>query len=226
MSATIAPVQQTYPAPNRNQFVAEGSYLLATNPTVSTGLTWVAAQTAFSDTAPNFWIHNNEPASGRTLYLDYLKMVSTAVGTAAVSWQYAVIVDPVPRTITTNHVLAVVPVCPASGYSDIAVPTINVQNSATATALSASSASSKLVARGCIGGINIAGHVYGILFGDLSAGVTAVGSTDTAAAPGRSFDCSGPVAINPGHDCTIYIWGPSSSASINPEFELGMVARP
>ena len=226
MSTPIAAVQQTYPAPNRNQFAAEGSYILATNPTVGTGQTWVAAQTAFSDTAPNFWIHNNEPANGRTLYLDYLKLISTAVGTAAVSWQYAVIVDPVPRTVTTNHLLAITPVCTASSYSLVAVPTINVQSSATATALSASSASSKLVGRGCLGGVNIAGHVYGILFGDCSAGVTAVGSTDTAAAPGRSFDFSGPVGINPGQDCTIYIWGPSSSASLAPEFELGMVARP
>jgi hypothetical protein len=226
MSTPIAPVQQTYPAPNRNQFVAEGTYILATNPTVSTGLTWVAAQTSFSDTAPNFFIHNSEPAGGRTLYLDYLKMVSTAVGTGAVSWQYAVILDPIPRTFATDNTLLIVPQCPASSYSIIASPTIKAQNSATTSALSASSTSKKLVARGCLGGVNIAGHVYGIVFGDCSAGVTAVGSTDTAAAPGRSFDFSGPVAINPGQDCTIYIWGPSSSAAFNPEFELGMVARP
>jgi hypothetical protein len=117
-------------------------------------------------------------------------------------------------------------VCPASGYSAIALPTISVQTSATASVWVASSVNSKIAARGCVGGINIAGHVYGVSFGDLSAGVTAVGSTDTAAAPGRSWDCSGPVAINPGNDASIYFWGPSSSASITPEFELGMVARP
>lgn len=222
----VNPVQQFYPAPNRNQFASENSYIVATNPTEGTGLTWVAAQTAFTDTGPNFWIHNNENVStGRTLFLDYVKLISTAVGTAAVSWQYAVILDPIPRTITTNHILAIVPKSENSGASPVAVPTINVQNSATASVLSASSASSWIAARGMMGGLNIAGHVYSVAFGDFSLGGGTPGATDTAGAPGRSSDLSPPVAIAPGHDCSIYFWAPSSSASINPEFELGLVAR-
>jgi len=222
----VNPVQQFYPAPNRNQFASEGSYIIATNPTVGTGLTWVAAQTSFVDTGPNFWIHNNENTStGRTLFLDYIKLVSTAVGTAAVSWQYAVILDPIPRTITTNNFLAITPKSENSGTSAIATPTINVQNSATASVLSASSGSKVIAARGMVGGVNIAGHVYTVAFGDLSLGGGTPGATDTAAAPGRSADLSPPIAIAPGHDCSIYFWAPSSSASINPEFELGLVAR-
>lgn len=222
----VNPVQQFYPAPNRNQFAAENSYLITTNPTISTGLTWVAAQTSFVDTGPNFWIHNNENSStGRTLYLDYIKLTSTTVATTATSVQYAVIVDPVPRTITTNNFLAVVAKSPNSQASAVSTPTINVQNSATASVLSASSASKAIVARGTVGGINIAGHVYTVLFGDFNSAAGYVGSTDTAAAPGHSSDNSGPVAIGPGQDCSIYFWAPGSAASINPEFELGMVAR-
>jgi hypothetical protein len=222
----INPVQQFYPAPNRNQFASENSYLTITNPTIGTGETWVAAQTAFVDTGPNFWIHNNENTStGRTLFLDYLKMISTAVGTAAVSWQYAVILDPIPRTITTNHFETEVIRNANSGAGPVSLPTIRVQTSATASVLSASSASSWTAARGMIGGLNIAGHEYAIVFGDYSGMSPFVGSTDTAGAPGRSVSSSPPVAIAPGHDCSIYIWGPSSSASLAPEFELGMVAR-
>lgn len=222
----VNPVQQFYPAPNRNQFASENSYLITINPTVGTGEAWVAAQTSFVDTGPNFWIHNNEPASGgRTLFLDYIKLISTAVGTGAVSWQYAVILDPIPRTITTNHFETEVIRASNSQASPVATPTIRVQTSATASVLSASSASSWTAARGMIGGINIAGHIYSVFFGDFSACAMAVGSTDTAAAPGRGADCSPPVAIGPGHDCSIYFWAPSSSATITPEFELGMVAR-
>jgi hypothetical protein len=222
--------QQTYPAPNRNEFVAENAYLIATANggavAVGTGLTWVAAQTSFVDTGPNFWIHNNEPVnSGRTIYLDYLKLISTAVGTAAVSWQYAVILDPVPRTITTNHLLAITPYPMTSQGVKISSPTINVQNSATASVFSASSASSWLAARGVIGGLNIAGHVYTICFGDTNSASGFVGSTDTAGTPGHTADVSGPIGVAPGQDVSIYIWGPSSSASLAPEFELGMVAR-
>ena len=226
MSTPIAQVQQTYPAPNRNQLAAEGSYLIAVNPTVSTGLTWVAAQTTFVDTGPNFWIHNNEPSGGRTLYLDFIKLISTAVGTAAVSWQYAVIVDSIARTITTDHTLAVAAVCPASGYSPIAAPTIQAQNSATASVFTASSASAKKVARGALGGLNIAGRVLGVSFGDLASASSFSGTNDTAGNPGAVWSSSGPVAVNPGQDCSIYFWAPSSSASINPEFEIGMIARP
>lgn len=226
MATPVASVQQTYPAPNRNQFAAEGSYLICTNPTIGTGLTWVAAQTAFSDTAPNFYIHNNEPAGGRTLYLDFLKLISTAVGTAAVSWQYAVILDPVARAFTTNNTLAITPQCPASAYPTIAVPTVAAQNSATASVLTASSASKKIVARGALGGLNIAGRVFGITFGDMASASSFSGTNDTAGNPGAIWTSSGPVGINPGQDCTIYIWGPSSSAALAPEFELGMVARP
>jgi hypothetical protein len=51
--------------PTTHGLVEEGSYLLATNPTVGTGFTQVAAQTAFSDTAPNLYIVNNESQVNR-----------------------------------------------------------------------------------------------------------------------------------------------------------------
>jgi hypothetical protein len=225
-----APVQQVYPAPNRNQFAAEGSYLVACNPTIGTGFTWVdsgaAAMQSFTDTAPNFWIHNNEPYGGRTIYLDYLKLVSTKVGASGVSVQYAVLLDSIPRTITTNNMTAVVPSVPSSGLSPLAIPSILVQNSATASAFSASSAAKKIAARGCVGGINIVAHTYGLTFGSLHAGSTAVGAADGTGAPGQCWDSAAAVGINPGQDCSIYFWCPTAADNLDPEFMIGMVARP
>ena len=229
----VAPVQQVYPAPNRAQFAAEGSYLVVTNPTVGTVVTWVdsgpAGQQAFVDTGPNFWIHNNEPAGGRTIYLDYVKLIASKVMTSGVSMQFAVLLDPVPRTISTNNMLNVVPVTTASAYPNLATPTILVQNSATASVFSASSAMHKNVARDCIGGINIAAHVYGITFGDYTASTTSSGNLSdsiSAAAPGRCWAQATAIGINPGTDCSIYFWSPSSVDNIDPEFEIGMIARP
>lgn len=230
---SLAAVIQTYPVPNRGQLVGEGSYLVANgvgiaSGAVGTGQTLVAAQTAFSDTgSPIFYIQNTEPSQGgRTLYLDYIKLISTAVGTAAVSWQYAVVVDVTPKTASTNHVSACVPFNPNSQAANISSPTILVQSSATASVWTASTSSSRTVARGAVGGVNIAGHEYFVLFGDMSAAGPYVGSTDTAAAPGRSGSCSGPVAVGPGgHNAHFHFWGPSSSASIAPEFEIGMYYR-
>lgn len=227
----VAPVQQFYPAPNRMQFAAEGSYLVATNPTVGTGMTWVdsgaAAQQAFVDTGPNFWIHNNEPSGGRTIYLDYLKLISTTVGTSGVSIQYAIILDPAIRTIATNNMLSVIPVTTASAYTNLATPTILVQNSATASVFSASSTLHKNVARGALGGINIAAHVYGLTFGDMKSAKTSSGNlSDSTGAPGRCFDNLPAIGVSPGQDCSIYFWAPTAADNINPEFEIGMIARP
>lgn len=212
--------------PTRHMLADEGSYVLATNPTISTGLTWVAAQTAFSDTTPNFYLYNNEAVGGKTLYLDYLKMIATAAGTAATAWHYAIIVDQVARAITTNHVLAITPTTPVSAVSLVGTaPTINAQNSATASVIAASSSASRIAARGVLGGLNVAGDEFVIVFGSTDVGAHPGLTAAQAAALSRRVDHSAAVGIGPGHSAVIHIWAPSSSASINPEFELGMFLR-
>lgn len=200
----------------------DGSYILATNPTIGTGLTWVAAQTAFSDTAPNFYIFN--PDTTKSLWLRRLKLQCGAVGTAAVSWRYAVILDTVARAPTTDHTLAIVPVTPNSSQALAVTPTILAQNSATVSVVPASSAAKRLVALGTLGGLNIAGSEFEVCFGSTDSGAFQ-GVADAAGEPSRKITNSSPVVIGPGHSCMIHIWGPSSSASINPEFELAMIAR-
>lgn len=209
-------------APTRHQFSEEGSYLVATNPTVSTGLTWVAAQTAFSNTAPNFYISN--PDSARSIYLDYLKLIATAVGTATASIQYAVHVDVVGRTFTTDNMLVIVPVNPNGNASNLLTPIIKAQNSASVSAMAVPSSTNRLVGRGQLGGLCLAGTEMLLTFGSTDAGCY-VGAADAAGQPGRRGASSGPVIIPPGGSCTIYIWAPSSSGSIAPEFEMGMWCR-
>lgn len=200
----------------------EGSYILATNPAIGTGQTWVAAQTAFSDTAPNWYIFNND--NTRSLWLRRLKLQCSAVGTAAVSWRYAVILDPVARALTTDNTLAITPTCPNSGTSPITTPTIKVQNSATVSVIAASSASKRIAAIGTLGGLNIAGSEFEVIFGGVEAAGYS-GVADAAGQPSRKVTQSGPVVIGPGHSATIHVWGPTSSASINPEWEMGLIAR-
>lgn len=201
---------------------AEGAYILATNPTIGTGLTWVAAQTAFSDTAPNFYIFNTD--STRSLWLRRLKLQTSAVGTGAVSWRYAVIVDTVARAIGTDNTLAITPVCPNSGSSIVTTPVVKAQNSTSVSVITARSAAARVAAIGTLGGLNIAGSEFEVAFGCTDAGGFS-GVADAAGQPSRKVTQSPPVVIGPGHSCVIHIWGPSSSASINPEFELCMIAR-
>lgn len=209
-------------APTRHQFAEEGSYILFTNPTISTGLTWVAAQTAFSSTAPNFYLSNPDPKL--SLYLDYLKLIATAAATTAASIQYAIHVDVVARTFTTDNTLVVVPVNPNGGSALLTTPILKAQNSATVSAMAVPSATNRLVGRGNLGGLNIAGTEMLLTFGSTDAGCYP-GSADAANQPGRRGASCPPIIVPPGGSCTMYFWMPSSAASFNPEFEFGMWAR-
>lgn len=219
---------QTIHGPTRYSLVEEGSYLLFTNPTISTGMAWVAAQTAFSDTAPNFYIYNNENAANpnaKYLYLDYLKLIATAAGTSATSWHYAWILDAVSRAFGTDNTLAITPVNPNGGAGNVMTPVVKVQNSATVSALAASSTAKRLVGRGTLGGLNVAGDEFRIVFGSTDVGANPGLTAAQAAAVGSRVTHSPGIIVPPGWSLTGHIWAPASAATITPEFELGMFAR-
>jgi hypothetical protein len=212
-------------APTRHQFADEGSYLLATNATIGTGFTGVTALTAFTDNSPWAVLFNNEQPGGKSIWLDFLKLIATAVGTSATAWHYAIILDQgLPTATTLTNATQVTPICPSSGKSPILVPTLYVQNNASTPTWSVSSAAKKTAARGVLGGLNIAGDEMLVTFGTTDVGAYP-GTADAAGQPGRRVDCSPPVVIDPQTCARIYIWGVASAASISPEFELGMIAR-
>lgn len=198
----------------------EGALFVATNPTISTGMTWVAAQTAFSDTAPNFHIRNAATAGGKSVRLHSLKMIATAAATSATAIHYAVIMDVVLRAIGTNNTAAIVPVNVNGNVGNSLDVLVNVQNSATVSAITASSASKRIVARGCLGGLNIAGEEMQICFGDPIGGSSVFTAVSAAGQPGRRSTAAPAVVIPPQGTATIHIWMPASSASFDPEFEL------
>lgn len=200
----------------------EGSLIVATNPTVSTGMTFVTAQTAFSDTAPNFYIYNTEPAGGKSLRLHYLKMITTAAGTSATAWHYAVVLDASARAFSTDNTATITPVNPNGGATLSSIPQIKVQNNASTSVIGASSASKRLVARGTLGGLNIVGDVMQIYFGEMTPSAMAATAVTQAGQPGRRVDNSPPIIIPPGASAVIHIWGVASAAAFSPEFEMLM----
>lgn len=205
----------------------EGSYMIATNTTVGTGQTWVAAQTAFADTTPNWYIQNNEnPANGsaKSLHFRFLKMISTAVATSTSLIRYAAILDPVARTLSTDNTATITPTCFSGNVSPTSLPLIKVQNSATASVITASSAAKRLLANGTLGGLNVVGTEFQINFGSTDAG----GGQNGVAAetiPNRRVNNEGPIIVGPGQNVTIHVWLVGSSASPAPEWTLGFVMR-
>lgn len=206
-----------------HELADEGAYFVATNTAVGTGQTWVAAQTAFSDTAPNFYIFNPEaPANplAKSIYLRFLKLISTAVATSTTLIRYSAILDNIPRAPTTDNMLAITPVCPNGAISTLPMtPTIKVQNSATASVVPASSASKRIVANGTWGGLNVVGTELQVNFGSTDAG----GGQNGVAAetiPNRRVNNDPPIIIPPGYSCIINVWLVGSSASPAPEWTL------
>jgi hypothetical protein len=209
-----------------NGLAEEGSVVMATNPTPGTGVTWIAAQTTYTNTGPNFVVFNNEPAGGKNVQLRCLKMVTTAAGTAAVCWQHLGLLD-VQQLPTTNHMSYAMLVNPNFGVPVLANNLqVLYQSSATASVFPAPTNAARMVARGSLGGLNVAGDVMRVNFGSFDAGVTpAITAAESATQTGGRADCEGPVIIPPGAAYYHYIWAASSSAAFAPEFIFTMVAR-
>jgi len=223
-----------FAAPTRHQMSEEGTYVVVTNPTIGTGMLWVAAQTAFSDTAPNFIIQNLENAanpSAKLLYLDYLKLITTAAATTATAFHYAVKIDNALRTPTTDHTTnntgALIPVNANMNVSGLPGNlAVMAQNSATVSVIPAASSAARIVGRGCVGGLNVVGDEVLIVFGATDAGAqSATTAAEGTGQPGRRVSSSPPVIIGPQQSAVIYCWLPGSAASPAPEFELGLWMR-
>jgi len=212
----------------KHPLVEEGSYLVAINPTISTGMTQVAAQTAFSDTAPNLYIFNAENPgnpNAKSIYMDYVKMIATAAATAATSIQYAFVLDSAQRAPTTDNTQALTIVNPNGNAPNLISPVVRWQNSATASVIPASSAAKRVVGRGCLGGLNVAGDVMRIVFGSTDVGSHAGLTAVQAAALRNCADHSPAIIVPPGWSLVGHLWAPASTASWNPEVEVAFWAR-
>ncbi len=220
--------------PSEHNYVEEGSYLVSTGVggglAVGTGLTWPYNNSAFADINPNFLIQNTDQT--KWLFLHYLKMTATAVsgsaGNFATSIQYAVEIDSVLRTPTTDNTLLCTPVIPNMVVgSSTTVPTmvVKAQNATADSVIPALSARGRVVARGALGGLNVIGDELLLKFGSTKGGAyAATTTTENAGQPGRRVSSAPAVVLGPGHSAAIYIWSPGTAAAvsggINPEFEL------
>ena len=220
----------SYAAASLNGIAASGQVFVASNiaigtPTAGTGVTWVAAQTTFADTQPNFIIQNSDTA--KSIHLLAIKMTASAIGTSATSWHYAGVLDTAARAITTSHYASAAVYGANSGAltpQGFALPSVLYQTGTTAGVIAASSANSRLISRGSLGGLNIVGDEFLVKFGSFEgSGTTALTAAEVAGV-GTRKSSDGPVVIAPGSSYTFTLWGIASAAAINPDFQIWMAA--
>ncbi len=205
-------------------YADEGSLMVFTNAVISTGLTGVTAQIVFNDTGPALYVYNNDPV--KSLYLGYIKMIATAAATSTTSQHFAAVLDPARGTlITTDNFANLTGVNPNGALPLACAPVVKFQNNATVSAIAASSASKRIVARGMLGGLNFVGDEFIVNFGrgdhTTHAGLTAA----QAAAPSKRVANAPPVIVAPGATFTLHTWGLAQAAAWSPEVELVMWAR-
>lgn len=206
-------------SPKPHGLADEGSYFVATNPTPGTGLATIAAQASLADTAPFILLTNTNPVNGKRIYLDYLRFIATAAGTAGTQLRWAVKTD----TSLTRY---------TSGGSVITPNNVNQDDSTSSKAViqagalvaTAASAAVRLLGNGMFRPvIPVVADVYQLSFGGIDNPLPSVVTTGTAQA--SVCQNTHPVIVGPGQCAAIHIWLPSQSAASSYEFELGYWER-
>ena len=214
--------------PTKHLLADEGSYFIATNPTPGTALAY-NIQAAFSDTVPLFYVQNNDSKAnpfGKRLYLDYIKLICTTAPASGTGARFAIKTDPAIRTISTNNTTAITPTSPNSDVATQSVCSLNVQSNATASALSASSTSARLVANASVGGIPVVGDELVLVCGPVDPGAYAGLTAAQAVCAGRKVSCLPPIILGPNSALTLYAWFPGNAATgLSYEFDVGWWER-
>lgn len=199
----------------------EGSFFTAVQaPTAGTA---VATTTAVLGQAnPIFAINNQWPigTNGQNLYLRYIKLVLTAVGSGNSSLNYVATTDTLQSKLTTATTpLTINNTNSASGQVSRAVAYGGVLVAA------ASSAGARTVAQGqVVGSLQVAFDEYIFLFGQPSYNVSMIGTQTLVK---RIAIPMPPVILGPQTWFTLGLWAASTAAAANTiGIEAGWIERP
>jgi len=198
-----------------------GQSFVATNATPGTALAY-NVQASYSATVPFLYLFNTQATGGKSVWLDYIKIICTTAPASAVNAFYAIILDTAARALSPDNTVAITPVNTNFALAS-ANPTslqIKAQNNATASAVAAAAAP-RLLARGVLGGLPVVGDELIIDFGsdDIAphAGLTAA----QASAPARKVSSSPAFCLCPGTSAIVHLWFPSN-ATTGLSYELEM----
>lgn len=201
----------------------EGSYFVATNPTISTGIAFGgAAITAFNDTTgAGLALYNADQLGGKRIYLDYIKLIMATIPTgtlAAPFMQMALKLDNVASRYTSGG-SAITPVNP---NGDVPANSISRLYFGALT-LAASSSAARILGRGAVrSAAPVIGDKYLISFGSIPDVAAQSYALATAGAFTIGFP---PVIIGPGQVLSLHHWCGGQTAAPVYEFEMGWVER-
>jgi hypothetical protein len=220
----VAPVYADYYA-----LTGEGSYYVATNPTISTGIAFgAAASTTFSDTAGAGLVimntdQNPSGTFGKRLGIDYIKLIcTTAIGGTITTpfFQMAAKIDTTLRYVSGGT--QIIPVSSNMDTSNTSVSKVFFGALTLSTPSSASRIVFRQVGRGAAAmpGVN---DVIIINFGSVEKAVAAQNAA--LAVPAQLCYTAPPVELGPGQSFSLHSWAPAQTSAPVFEFEIGWFER-
>jgi hypothetical protein len=203
----------------KHNLADEGSYFVATNPTLNTAIALTTSITTWADSGATsssaLFMKNSElrtNASAKRVYFDYIKMTCVGAPTSATEWQYAIHTDDAAARYTSGGT-ALVPINPNADSSVVSIVTGYFGAVVTAAATNR-----RLVSRGMIRpSIPVVRDEFIIVSGPIELG----GSYGAAAGVlSRIVVPTPPIIIGPQQQMVLSLWGVACAAASTWEFEL------
>lgn len=218
--------QITQPAHMKMHSLAdEGAYFVAMNATPGTKIDGPIVA-AFLDTVPFLYVYNKESPGGKSIFLDYMKYTVWVAPASGVQAFTAIKLDNGERNLSTDNTVALTPVSTNSALGVQSVARIQLQNTATNSAIAGASKNARVVHHGGVGGIPVVGDELGIVFGSAGLGCYNGLTAAQSGNPGRKYTSAPPVIIGPGTNMVLHLWFPSNAVTgASYEFEMGYWER-
>lgn len=214
---------------NHYALADEGSAFVIGNATPGTGLATTAAPTTFSATTPFLILQNMEQLGGQSLFLDYIRLTTTAAGTGGTALHVTTVLEPSSVARYTSGATLIVNASGATGGQAVnpksgapAPTTVSAYVgpiTATAATANARTLAPDLVLRSQI---PVANDSYLIKFGGVEG---APGNSVSATTASQVVVAHAPVVLDPQSSFLLHLWLPAQSAASSYQIEVGGFLR-
>lgn len=202
----------------KHNLADEGSYFVATNPTLNTAIALTTSITTWADSGATssaaFFLKNGElrtNSDAKRVYFDYIKLTSVGVPTSATEWQYAIHTDDAAARYTSGG-SAITPVNPNADSSVVSISTCYFGAIVTAAATNR-----RLVSRGMIRpSIPVTRDEFILVSGSVELGGCYQAAAGVLA---RIVIPMPPIIIGPQQQMVLSLWGVANAAASTWEFE-------
>lgn len=195
----------------------EGSYFRAVNPTYNTAIAIsIAAATAFSETQGSIMIRNSNPAGGKDIILDYIKLIIAVAGTGNTNLNFSMQTDNQLRYTSGGSLLTINNANPAYSNATGAVIHAGALTIVTATANARKLCAGAMIVKAAAPAAN---DVFLFNFGAIDS---------VAQAPGVAVANNCGTVVIPAGDRHVFLmsfFGAAQSAAPTGFFEIGYFER-